>query len=110
MVKTKAEIKRIVRDLVQEVSGDYKVTGAILFGSYARGNPREESDIDVAIISPDFQGRPEMEILQYLSRKAMKIDTALEVVAFSQRDLQSADPRSFSYQVKKYGIQVAEQP
>ncbi len=26
----------------------------ILFGSYAYGDPRKRSDIDIAVISPDF--------------------------------------------------------
>jgi predicted nucleotidyltransferase len=30
----------------------------ILFGSHARNEQREESDIDVAIVSPDFTGGP----------------------------------------------------
>ncbi len=29
----------------------------VLFGSYARGTATEESDVDVAIISPSFRGK-----------------------------------------------------
>lgn len=107
MVKTKNEIEKTIKKFVSEISKDYRVTQVILFGSYAKGNPQPESDIDIAVVSPDFRDKPEMEILQYLSRKAMNFDTTFEVVAFVPEDLISPDPRSFSYQVKTYGIPLA---
>ncbi len=107
MVKTKNQIERVVKEFVKEISKDYQVTQVILFGSYAKGSPHSYSDIDIAIVSPDFRGKSEMEILQYLSRKAMKFDTSLEVLAFTPEDLLAPDPRSFSYQVKTYGIPLA---
>lgn len=35
---------------------DIAVEEAILFGSFARGEAREESDIDIAIVSDSFSG------------------------------------------------------
>jgi len=106
MVKTKDQVVEIAKKFSREVSKDYRVVAVILFGSYAHGVPKPESDIDLAVVSPDFSEKPEMEILQYLSRKAMKVDTSLEVVAFSPEELKSPDPRSFSYQVKTYGLSI----
>lgn len=40
----------------------------ILFGSYAYGNPTEESDIDLFLLKDDLDG----EELKYLSRNARK--------------------------------------
>lgn len=107
MVKSKDQVEKTVGALIREASKEYRITQAILFGSYARGSPKDESDIDVALVSPDFAQKDEMEILQDLSRKAMKIDTSLEVVAFAPEELISPDPRSFSYQVKTSGISIA---
>ena len=106
MVKTKDEVKKIIKKFVGAVSKDYSVTQAILFGSYAHNQARETSDIDLAVVSPDFRGKPEMEILQYLSRQAMKIDTSLEVLAFTPEDLISPDSRSFSYHIKTSGLPI----
>lgn len=107
MVKTRNQIETIVRSYVKEVSKTYRVEQVILFGSYATGKASELSDIDLAIVSPDFCGKPEMEILQKLSRMAMNIDTSLEVLAFTPEELNSPDPLSFSYQVKKNGLRLA---
>ena len=107
MVKSKDQVEKSVKTLIRQVSREYRITEAILFGSYAHGTPRDESDIDVALVSPDFSGKDEMEILQDLSRRAMKIDTLLEVVVFCPEELASPDPRSFPYQVKTSGISIA---
>lgn len=43
----------------------------ILFGSYAKGIPRQDSDIDIAIISDDLTGSrsKDIEIVKSLTRK-----------------------------------------
>lgn len=104
MVKTRDQIKKIIKDYVKEVRKSYRVDQAILFGSYASGRANEFSDIDLAIVSADFRGKPEMEILQDLSRKTMNIDTSLEVLAFTPDEMDSPDPFSFSYEIKKTGL------
>jgi hypothetical protein len=43
------------------------VDKVILFGSYAYGTPRRESDIDLAVIAPDFNKNP-LEELYLLSQ------------------------------------------
>ncbi|MFH0800132.1 MAG: nucleotidyltransferase domain-containing protein [Pseudomonadota bacterium] len=107
MVKTRDQIEAIVRAYVKEVGKSYRVERVLLFGSYATGRATDSSDIDLAIISPDFRGKPEMETLQSLSRAAMEIDTSLEVLAFTPEEMDSPDPLSFSYQVKKNGLPLA---
>lgn len=49
------EIEKTVLKYVDEVCRIYKVDAIILFGSYASGKEREDSDIDIAIITDDFK-------------------------------------------------------
>lgn len=107
MVKTKNEVEKIIKKFVGVISKDYHINQVILFGSYAHGQAKETSDIDLAVISSDFRGKSEMEILQYLSRQAMEIDTSLEVLAFTPEELASPDPRSFSHHIKTSGFQIS---
>ncbi|MBU4377040.1 MAG: nucleotidyltransferase domain-containing protein [Candidatus Omnitrophica bacterium] len=52
MVKRQSQIKRITRDLVASLKRKgIKVDRLILYGSYANGKPRPDSDIDVSVIS-----------------------------------------------------------
>jgi len=41
---------------VQKVREKYKITQAIFFGSRARGDHLADSDYDIVLVSPDFQG------------------------------------------------------
>ena len=50
----KAKVREIASDYSGEVRKIMNPDKVILFGSYADGNPREESDIDIAILVRDF--------------------------------------------------------
>jgi len=45
-----AEVKAVIDDILQKLISDYSPQKVILFGSYAYGNPRPDSDIDLLII------------------------------------------------------------
>jgi len=44
------EIKQILSEIVKKLKNDYKPIKIILFGSYAYGNPTQNSDIDLLIL------------------------------------------------------------
>ena len=46
----KKEVKTIVSEIVEKLKREYKPLKIILFGSYAYGNPTEDSDIDLLIL------------------------------------------------------------
>ena len=46
-----------VNKFIEEIKKKYNVTAIILFGSYAKGTENEDSDIDIAVISDDFENR-----------------------------------------------------
>ncbi len=48
------ELKKFGKKLHEELA----VEKLILFGSYARGKPRKDSDVDIIIVSPKFRGIP----------------------------------------------------
>jgi predicted nucleotidyltransferase len=49
MVASK-EAQRIIQDILEKLLAGYAPQKVILFGSYAYGNPRPDSDIDLLII------------------------------------------------------------
>ncbi|MFQ6031658.1 MAG: nucleotidyltransferase domain-containing protein [Candidatus Zixiibacteriota bacterium] len=49
MVKDK-KIEKIIGEIVERIRKEYQPEKIILFGSYAYGEPHEESDIDLFII------------------------------------------------------------
>lgn len=62
----------------------------ILFGSYARGNYHEESDIDIAVILKDFHKLNEMQL--ELMRIRRTIDSRIEPHPFREREFNTTNP------------------
>ena len=55
MAQINSQILKSARSFVNAVEKEgIHLDAAYLFGSYAKGNARPESDIDIALISPDF--------------------------------------------------------
>jgi len=80
------------------------VSSAYLFGSYAKGNAKEWSDIDVCVVSPDF-GKDYFDEMLYLQKFTSSIDDRIEPHPRTQEDLN--DPYDiFANEIKKYGIKI----
>lgn len=57
MDRAKDQVLEIVEDFLQELEkSGIRLTAAYLYGSYAEGSARPDSDIDVALVSEDFTG------------------------------------------------------
>ena len=56
MAKEKKVIKQL-ENFLEEISLEYPINIAYLFGSRARGKPRRDSDIDLLIVSKKFKGK-----------------------------------------------------
>ena len=87
------------------VDSGISVDKIILFGSYAKGNARAESDIDIAVISPQF-GVDEMDERQALSKKRRFVDLRIEAYPLSPDEYEHGFSHIVS-EIRKYGIQVA---
>lgn len=93
-------VRRYVRALEEH---GIHVKDAILFGSFAKGTAREESDIDVALISDAFSGDrfdDRRRIVPY--RRA--IDSRIEPMPF--RPERFADGGNLVDEIKKDGIRI----
>lgn len=83
MVKTEADVKKAINQYIANLEKESKVQRAFLYGSYARGNPREHSDIDVAIISDDLADLAFPQRQSFLGRRLIGCDTRIEPVGYS---------------------------
>ena len=79
-----------------------EVSKVILFGSYAKGTARPESDIDIAIISSQF-GKDNLKEMMFLRRMALKINSYLEPLPFSPQGIEDRYS-SLAQEIAKYGI------
>ena len=99
------EIKKLVlqyRHVVE--SAGIPIEKMVVFGSYARGNAREDSDIDICVVSPKL-GKDEIAESSKLNFLRWKLDNRIEAHPVSSKDFAStATPLIF--EIKKYGIEV----
>jgi predicted nucleotidyltransferase len=58
MVATTADLDEIIKSFIDALQEKITVDAIVLYGSYARGTAYELSDIDLAVISSDFEGVP----------------------------------------------------
>ncbi|MBI4681661.1 MAG: nucleotidyltransferase domain-containing protein [Nitrospirae bacterium] len=101
---TRTEIKKLIKTLAAELERNkIKVSKIILYGSYARGNPRNYSDIDIAIISPTFKGLRLLAIQEQLSRVLSKYLAVIEPLGYSPEDYKLASPETFLGEIKRSG-------
>lgn len=73
------------------LKGHIKVDKVILFGSFAKNKQHRDSDIDIAVVSPDFTG-DRFEDQLNLMRYRRQIDLRIEPVPFRPQDFDPTDP------------------
>ncbi|MCE8423986.1 MAG: nucleotidyltransferase domain-containing protein [Candidatus Methanoperedens sp.] len=83
-------IRDILQELKERLQKRYgsKLKGVMLFGSYARDEQRDSSDIDIAIILDDFSHAcTEIERTgDIVSSISLKFDTFISLVPIKEKD------------------------
>ncbi len=74
----KAEVIERVKQYAAVLAYELPVTQVILFGSYALGNPHEDSDIDVAVVMHDVDTGNYLAVLKRLCVLRTPIDPMIE--------------------------------
>lgn len=107
MVKEKytvSEIKKIINNLAKTLTANHiAVDKIILYGSYAKGTQRAHSDIDLAVISPNFRGKKIFEIQGILAILLAQYLSVAEVVGYSSDEFRTASPETFIGEIKRTG-------
>ena len=102
----KGQAIRAIKEFINALKREgINIDRVILFGSYAKGNVRPDSDIDIAIISKDF-GKDRVEEGMTLFRIAGKIDPRLEPIPFSTKMYENDTWIPLIYEIKQKGIEL----
>ena len=98
-------IEKLKREL-SRLSEQLPVKCAYLFGSYANGQPKPWSDVDVAVVSPEF-GDDIVKDSVFLMKALEQTGLMVEPHPYSEEEYKEAAPGSFFYEeVRKKGIQL----
>lgn len=104
MAEVLPEIETIVRKYITRVKDTKNISRAFIYGSYAKGNPNKWSDIDIAIISPDFSDDLFDERVA-LMKLALRVDDRLEPSPFRPEDFHMDNP--LVNEISTSGIEIS---
>jgi predicted nucleotidyltransferase len=111
MAQTRRQITTLIRRYVTALEArGIPVERVILFGSHASGHPDEWSDIDIAVISPQFDTLSLLERYEQLGLANRDLHAPLDVVGFSSTQVADCEPESFLAEILRTGVDVLVQP
>jgi len=94
----KKYVKKLVKDFIKAIKEkNIKIEAVFLFGSYAQNKADNNSDIDIAVISPDF-GKDFFDECVFLKEISEKIDFDISPRAYSLEEYQKTKKGDFLYQ------------
>jgi predicted nucleotidyltransferase len=93
----------LVKSFIKEVKAEgIHLDHAILFGSMSRNTQREDSDIDVALVSDQFTGIGFLDIPLFV--KVLRKYYIIQPKTFSEKDFNNGD--AFAEEIKRTGIEI----
>jgi predicted nucleotidyltransferase len=104
MAEITPAVQRSVNEFLAAVAEERRITAAYLYGSETRGEAGPWSDIDVAVISPDFADNLFGAQLS-LMLLAAKVDERLAPRAFTPESFHPNDP--LASEIQATGIRIA---
>jgi predicted nucleotidyltransferase len=110
MVRERVKVKKIVRDYIKAFPSDFKIEKIFLFGSYATGKTRKDSDIDLIVISSDFKRMNFLERLEFLSSLRKNYSTrnnSMDIFGYTPQEFKTIDKESvIMRRAKKEGVEI----
>ena len=98
------QIDRTIKEFLYNISMKIPIEKAILFGSYAKGNYNENSDVDLAIFSRYFNDKDRLDNFRLLFLEAMNFSVDLQPQPFTEDDLNN--PEGFVKEIFKTGVEI----
>lgn len=100
--EVKKEIDRYIQNLK---NNKLHIKKAILFGSFVKGEERKWSDIDLCIVSPDFNNPREASEFLWKHRDIKNLRYVIEPIGFSEKDF-SGNNGFLIENIKKAGVEM----
>lgn len=100
---TVANLDEIIERGLDRARQRIRIEAAYLFGSQLTGEADEDSDIDLAIFSPDVDGLDFVKRVHLTSEISLNCDSRLELHLYSSKALASARPTSFAGYIVAHG-------
>ena len=100
----KKQIQETLKIFTDRAKKKFNPDQIYLFGSYARDQANEFSDVDLIVVSRKFANIPQDKRLDLLYDLTKGLRPDLHVYGFTKSELEKASPLTSLSEVKKYGI------
>ncbi len=98
------EIIDIIKNFVKEaLKENIRISQAVLFGSFAKGTNHEYSDIDVAVVSEDFEG---IRLFDNIRLGKPRVNTSVDIETHPYRPEEFNEDNPFVKEILEYGIRI----
>ena len=107
--KTKLELNEFLNRIVIEITSKLDIDEILLFGSYAKGEENDCSDIDIAVISSEFDPKKSMYLnAMKVYEKTDLIEPYLQLVPLSSDSFynETFTDKGFVRSIKETGISI----
>jgi predicted nucleotidyltransferase len=99
-------IKQKVLAFYHSVKTVFPIKKVLLFGSWAKGNPKQESDIDVAVVVDERNHLKRINIGSTLFHYASMVDSRIEPKCIFYDEYRHPEPASILSEILATGIEI----
>lgn len=103
MVTRQVNLAPKIDDFVRRLHSAIKVEALILYGSHAKGTADEWSDIDLAVISPDFENAPTWDRQEIIARATVGRAYRIAPIGYASSEYHNPGPHSFLREIIRTG-------
>jgi predicted nucleotidyltransferase len=106
MVKETNIVKNEIVEFYNKIRDAYPIKKILLYGSYAAGTAREDSDIDVGVVIDLLDNADLIDVTSNLFHYAKDIDVNIEPLCITWYDYQNHEPASILAWILKNSIDI----
>ena len=107
MVAPSANTQKIINRFLSRLQKHIVIKEVYLYGSHAKENSGKYSDIDIAVVSPDFKNSTPFDRLVFLGKIAWEAQTPIiEAVGYTPNEFSTKSPLEFPSEIKSHGIPI----
>jgi predicted nucleotidyltransferase len=103
MVKDENYIREKILEFYSRIKQKYIIKKVFLFGSYAKGNYQQDSDIDVAVVIDGEDPERRIEITSQLYKIASSVDVFIEPKCIFWDEYINREPASILSEIVRTG-------
>ena len=107
---TEEQVAQIALDFGNRLQGVFASVELRLFGSYLKNSANRYSDLDLAVVSPDFAGMETYTAMKILQRIKLQVNNVIEPIPVTPQELASPEMGTLSYDIAQNSKSVFKAP